>query len=168
MIDRVSKLTVVDSGASANLSEDALLQRIIAFVDENLLDLSGDYDQDVQFEQARSDEKRLGALSPFERKAFALSALLEQRLNEIMVEVEAGSADQITAIMRERKISFTAAMQVHAQGMQIPEELRLEINMCALTHANLASLFDWSVRHRFNEWSAFLIVRTGFVAYSYG
>lgn len=168
MIERVSKLTVIDSGASANLSEDALLHKLTTFVDENLIDLSGDYEQDVVLEQARSDEKRLGALSPFERKAFVLAALVEQLLNDIMVELEANSADQITAIMRERKISFMAATQIQMESMKLTDEKRAEINMCAMTHTNLVTLYDWSVRQRFNQWLDYLIVRSGFVVYTHG
>jgi hypothetical protein len=168
MTGRVSKLTVVDSGASANLTEDALLQRIITFIDQSLLDLEGDYEQDVVLEQARSDEKRLGVLSPFERKTFVLAALLEQRLNDTLVEIEANSADQITALMRERKISFMAATQAHMQDLKMPDEQRTEINMCAMTHTNLVTLYDWSVRQRFNQWTGYLIVRSGFVVYTHG
>lgn len=168
MTSRVSKLQVVDSGASVNLTDDALLQRIQTFVHENLLDLEGDYEADVVLEAPRSDERKLGNLSPFERKAFALTALLEQRLNDTLVEIEANSTEQITRIMRERKISFMQATQVYMQEVRMPDEQRAEINMCSMTHTNLVTLYDWSVRQRFNEWRSFLIVRSGFVVYCYG
>lgn len=168
MTSRVSKLQVVDSGASVNLTDDALLQRIQTFVHENLLDLEGDYEADVVLEPPRSDERKLGNLSPFERKAFALTALLEQRLNDTLVEIEANSTEQITRIMRERKISFMQATHVYMQEVRMPDEQRAEINMCSMTHTNLVTLYDWSVRQRFNEWRSFLIVRSGFVVYCYG
>lgn len=168
MTNRVSKLQVVDSGASVNLTDDALLQRIQTFVHENLLDLEGDYESDVVLETPRSDERKLGNLSPFERKAFAMTALLEQRLNDTLVEIEANSTEQVTRIMRERKINFMQATQVYMQEVRMPDEQRAEINMCSMTHTNLVTLYDWSVRQRFNEWRSFLIVRTGFVVYCYG
>lgn len=167
MTGRVSKLQLVDGGTSVNLTEDALMQRIQTFVHENLLDLEGDYEADVVLDQPRSDERKLGNLSSFERKAFALTALLEQRLNDILVDVEASSTEQITRVMRERKIGFMQATQIYMQEARMPDEQRREINMCAMTHTNLATLYDWSVRQRFNEWKAFLIVRHGFVVYSY-
>lgn len=167
-ITRVSKFTIVDSGATANLTEDALLQRIIDFItEENLLDLDGDYEQDVLLEQARSDEKRLGVLSPFERKAFVLTALLEQRLNDMMVETEASSAEQVTAIMRERKIGFIAASTIYTKDLKMDTAKRIEMNMCSMTHTNLVTLYDWSVRQRFNQWTMRMIVRNGFIVHGH-
>ncbi len=165
---RVSTLKVIDSGASASLTEDALLQRITSFIGENLLDLEGDFESDVLLEAARSDERRLGVLSPFEKRAFVLAALLEQRINDMLIEFEATSTEQVTRIMRERHMNFMQAASTYLQEARASEDNREELNMCAMTHTNLVTLYDWSVRQRFNEWKSFLIVRTGFVLYAHG
>ena len=164
MSDRVSKLQVVEN-TSPLIGEDSLLAKIEKFVGDELLDLAGDYEKDVDLEQPNSDEKRLGLLTAFERKSFVIGALLHQRIHDLMVEIEAQGAEEITKIMREQGKSFMQVMNERIPNM--PLDMRVELNQHAITHTNIVTLYDWSVRHRFNEWTAHLIVRTGFVVYSY-
>lgn len=166
--DRVSKLRVVETNTSANLTEDALLTDMVVFIGQHLLDLTGDYEEDIILEQPRSDERRLGLLTPFERKVFVLAALLEQNINDRLIDMEATSTERVSLLMRERKVNFHTAAQIYMQENRTPDDEREIINMSGLTHANLSSLYDWSVRRRYGEWKNFLIVRQGFCVYSHG
>lgn len=153
---------------AARITDESLLNDIHNFIHDNLLDLDGDPEADVVLEQARSDERKLGKLNSFERRAFVLTALLEQTLNDTLIDIEANSAERVAAIMRERKIGYMQAAHVFMQEHSVPEDRRLYINMCGMTHTNLVTLYDWSVRRRFNDWKSMLIVREGYVVHSYG
>lgn len=164
MIERVSKLHVIEN-ASPTIGEDSLLGRIEKFIGEELIDLSGDYEADVELEMPHGDEQKLGLLTAFEKKAFVLATLLEQRIQDLLVEIEAMGAETITRIMREQRVSFMQAMQQHMP--QMPVDQRAELNRHAITHTNIVTLYDWSVRQRYDEWTKMLIVRTGFTVYRY-
>lgn len=167
MTERVSKLRVIDNGTSPSATGEALLDQIHAFVSENIVDLSGEIENDVLLEQPRSDEKRLGVLTTFERRAFVIGALLEQHINDLLVEFEATATEQVSQMMRERRISFTQATQAYMTERRLPESQRVELNTASITHSNVVTLFDWSVRRRFNQWTSFLIVRHDFTVYSF-
>lgn len=161
---RVSKLHVIEN-ASPSIGEDSLLGRIEKFIGEELIDLTGDYEADIELEMPQGDEQKLGTLTAFEKKAFVLAALLDQRIRDLLVEIEASGTEAITRIMREQRISFMQAMQQHMP--QMPEEQREELNKHAITHTNIVTLYDWSVRQRYNEWTKMLIVRAGYMVYRY-
>jgi len=163
--ERVSKLHIVET-ASAALPPDSYLTLIEKFIDENLIDLEGDYEADIELEQPTSDERRLGVLTVFERKAFILGALVEQRVHDLMVELEAITVEKAADVIRKDKTSFYGAL--HTLGGQLDDDNRANLTRHILTGQNLATAYEWSVRQRFGEWNMRLVVRNGFVVYCYG
>ena len=171
MTERVSKLTLVDRTSSLQLNEDALLRRLQDFIiKHDLFDLDDDIEELIELELPRSDEIKLGMLSVFERRCFVLAAVLESTISDYVIDLQAGDAEKVTRVMRERSVPIHIAAQIIAAENKSPvsSETQAFINMCAITHSNIVSLYDWSVRARFEEWSRMLIVREGFTVYAHG
>lgn len=162
--DRVSKLHVLDG---ASKSQDPMLARFEQFVRDELLDLPDeDYLELIDLELAKPDEIVLGALTPFEKRCFALAQLVEQSIRDTLLEYEAAATEAMAKHIRENRVPLLSAMQHQMQ--HLPDEVRLDMNKRAITHTTLITSYDWSVRSRFNKWTGFLVVRKGFNVHVYG
>lgn len=166
MIDKILR---PDPLAFMSSPEDAFIQRVSIFLEENnILDLSGNPDDDVELEAAKPDEKLLGPLTPYEKNCFVMASLVNSTLEGFIVDKQAGDYERIVAYMRERNVSFThAANEIGSRSPIPPAEDRMFINAAAITHAHLMASYEWSVRQRYNSWLQRIIIRQGFVAYSY-
>lgn len=148
-------------------SEDAFLAHIKLFLAKK--DILDEYEHsDVQLEGATSDEKRLGELTLFEKECFVIGNLIGEIIHEELIEIEASGTDKIASIMRVERVPMAIAAQKYAQSNEVPEANRIFLNQCALTQGNLMSAYEWSVRSRFDMFTHRLIIRSGFIAYSYG
>jgi hypothetical protein len=167
MSDNVTHLKGL-SPLTSTSSADFLIKHTSEFLRENEILVEWSYD-DVDLEPARGDEIRLGKLTGLECDAYVLSVLLEQIVNDEMIELEASSTDLVARLMRQHKVSSHIAVEMMKNN---PTEY-MDNDQSALVSRVIwplhmtRSLFEFSVRHRFDEWRRLLIVRTGFVVHSY-
>jgi hypothetical protein len=166
--ENVTQLRVVPPVTTLT-TEDGLLQSIATFLrEQGILDEWSE--ADVELEPPTSDEAKVGELNGVERQLFVIGQLLQEVIKEEMIEVEASNSDKITAIMREKKVSMAEAASIFSQDHDnhMTEEQRWLLNQCSVTMGNVLTMYDWSVRTRFNQWDRAIIVRKDFVAYAYG
>jgi hypothetical protein len=148
-----------------------MLASIDVFLETHeLLDIAGDLEADIDLKPAKHDERRLGALMPFERRCYALSQLLEVQLKDMLGEVQVVTMEKATALMRSKKLPLHAALTELSQSGddQIDDDLMRTLNKLSATMAVTHQLYEFGVRSRYNEFGkTSLIVRTGYVAYTY-
>lgn len=162
--ERVSKLQVITGSGKYNVP---LLDNFEKFIRDELLDFGeGDYLQLLDLDVAQADEVPLGPLTSFESRCYALAQLVEQSIQDTLLEYEASATESMARYMREHKVPIMAAMQHQLQ--HLPQDIRLDMNKRAITHTTLMSVFDWSVRQRYNQWQRFLVVRKDFVVHCHG
>ena len=170
--DNVTKLdgagfTVITSGTN----EGSLLHAIESFLlKREILDDLENLDESVELEAARSDESKLGPLTQFERRCFVLGTVLQEIIKDELVNIETASADEITKLARARKMPMVQAAMEYASAhrITIEKDVQITLNACAVTSANVLTSYEWSVRQRYGCWLTPLIVRNGFVVYTYG
>lgn len=165
----VTHLKPIHTGLSAKKDAEGFLGELCNFVKEQGLILEWG-EEDIELDHARSDETKLGELNYFERELYILAQLLNQCIRDEMVEIQASNTDTIAAVMREKKISIEQAAQEIAQRGEenLDPETQAMILQLAVTSGTANSMFEWLVRSRHQEWTKRLIVRKGFIVYSYG
>jgi hypothetical protein len=167
--DKIHKLHTVPSG-SYEQTEGAYLTTIDVFLEaHNLMDLTGDVEADVELKAAKHDERRLGTLTPFERRTYALSVLLEVQLKDYLFELDANTMDAAVRLMREHKIPMHEAIAMHQKtSPSMSDEDMRAVNKLSVSMTHLAMMFEFSVRSRTNEFGKTrIIVRKGYVAYAF-
>lgn len=168
MEDKVVNLRVVPP-VTAVSTEDGILQSIATFLrEQGILDEWSE--DDVELETAQSDEAKVGELSAVERQFYIIGQLLNEVIKDELIEVDASNTDKITAIMREKKVSMAEAAQIFSGDREnhMTDEQRWFLNQASVTMGNVLTLFEWSIRTRYNQWDRGIIVRRGYVAYAYG
>lgn len=165
----------IDAGtfqtAGRGTDEGGYLRLIKDFLqDRGLFDTFDNLDEAVELENFRSDEKRLGRLTLFEKECFAIGSLLHEIINDEIVNVDVRHGEEVVKYAREHKMPMITAAQHFASEKQIiidPETQEL-LNICAISAANLLTSYEWGVRARYNVFDAPIIVRSGFIAFTYG
>lgn len=164
MSDNVSTLKVVP-GASVN--SDAFLQDVKAFLNE-ILEIDTVDDDCVSLEQPASDEVRLGKLTSEEKEIFILFSVLGVTIEDEMIELGAETAEKIAALARKNRIDVNQATQVYIAQQQAGDpDLQNYLMRLIATHAMLRTLYEWKVRRRLGAWNNEMIVRNGFMVYSF-
>jgi hypothetical protein len=165
--ENVTPFKVV-TGITRDTSDEAgIVGYIKSFLAEN--ELLDDFDEAVvELEAAASDESRLGRLNEFEKNMFIIATIMQDVAEQEAKNLEADNLEKITAIMRAKAMTFNEAMAHFVQNNSDANDALLPIRQAVVTRATAGSLYEFSVRSRFNCWSSNLIVRYGFIVYSYG
>lgn len=159
---KITQLRAVAGG------EKGAASRLRTFVADKLM---SEWDEDdVTLEAASPDERKIGTLNAVEREAYVIGQLLQQVLRIALVEIEANSTDKIAGIMRTRQVGMGEALQIFRDTSteHLADEDQDFLNQCALTIGKSMTDYEWSLRERYNIWRGQLIVRSGYVAYTYG
>ncbi len=173
MTDNVTPFTLVPKTSKPSASVDMGGHSFIDALEELLvsegikLEFTVD---DVDLDMAEPDERRLGALNAYERRAFITGSVLQEYIRVEINDADAHTAQAIADLMREKKIDHQTALIEHAQSREtpMPPEVQRRLNVASVAAANLLPAYEWSLRNRYDEWMKPLIVRREFEAYSYG
>lgn len=166
--DNITKLQAIPKGTPAAITEEAFIEHLSAHIRDN--DILDDWDEsDVELDQPSSDEKKLGELNQLERRCFVIGRLMRQILSEEIIDIHAANTDTMASIMRERRVSIEVAAQIVMSDSDkyLDPDTSATLVQIATTATVANSMFDWLVRSRFGVWPTHVIVRSGFIAYSY-
>lgn len=164
MSAEITQFQAKDAGAT---DPESILAKVEEFITANeLFELHGSIEEDVELETPRSDEKKLGRLTLFEQKCFVYGTLLDTYLKDVVIDMEVGAANEITEIMRNEKVMMNKAMELYMQRRN-KDPNYTHLNKAASTLTFVMSAYEWSVRSRFDFFEGKIIVRTGFNAFRY-
>lgn len=167
----VTQLKTAPKGIPINADDGGYLQSLIDFVEVNAL---FEYDPDatdvLELVPAKPDETRVGNLSVFETKCFTLFQLAKTTCDEILLEAEITTHERIAYHMRSSNMSHSEALAHVTKPESHPLYAfgqRAVLNQLGCVLSAARNAYDFSVRSRFNEFENELIVRKGFIAYSF-
>lgn len=173
MNDNVKKLGVIPATIRNDSDATGIFSQIKKSInDEDLLGIDPEaWIDEIDLEHAQSDERYLGALTTIEREMYIVQLLLTDAARSILIEFEAANSERVAAVMREKRIGPDQAahyvMEENSNKGFITDADRIYMNKCGSYAAVCSSLYTYSVRERFNEYSAHIIVRAGFILYSF-
>lgn len=172
MIDNVTRLDGGTFQTIGSSSDEGGYLRVIKdfLVDRGLFETFDTLDEAVELENSKHDERKLGRLTLFEKESFAIGSLLNEIIRDEVVNADVHHAEEVIQFARENKMPMIQAAMHFAQNRQITIEPETQeiLNVCATTAVNLLSGYEWSVRARHNVFDKPIIVRTGFIAFTYG
>jgi len=166
--DKITRLKTVPIGPAIDASPDALVDRLSTMLREN--GILEEWDEtDIDLDPPSSDEIRIGELNHLERSLFIIGRLTGQILSEEILEVQVTQTETMTKIMRAQKVPAEQAAAIIAQdpAKYLDPATSSQLMQIATSSAMATASFEWMIRSRFNVWPSYVIVRSGFVAYSY-
>ena len=166
MTDNVVGLKIAGSNSSPILPEDSYLKSILDVLKKHEI-IDGLTDTDVGLEPALSNELLLGPLTTTEKTCFITGMVLHQLVKDELVEAEAMAMTRIVDIMHDKKIPMAQAQQIFARDTGMPTSTLSYITLCTMANHNLMSMYEWGLRSRYSMWSAPLIIRAGYRAFTY-
>lgn len=165
--EKVTPFKVVPTITRDTADSDGLTDYLKAFLRKKELLVEFD-ENDVELEVAASDEHRLGRLNEFEKDMFIIATLLQDVADQHAKNLEVDNLEKITAIMRSKGLTFNDAMADFVQNNSEMGEALFPIRQAMAVRFTAGSLYEFSVRSRFDCWAGTLIVRRGYIVYTYG
>ena len=146
-----------------SLPDEGFLASLIKYImDNDLIDLEGDWLQDVELLPPEPGEKKLGTLSLFESQMFAIAMLAQEIIQDIMIEAQAQTAETAARLMRQQK---HRAGEMPMQQQMITEEDRVYLNELSVVFHLARASYEFSTRVRLECFDSLLTIRDGYTVY---
>ena len=146
------------------LPQDGFIAALVRYViDNELIDLEGDWVNDVELIQPEANERHLGKLNLFESQMYALAMYSQEIIQDVVIDAQAQTAEAAAKLLRQHK--HNADGETVMQTTVLTEDDRVYLNQLSMVFHLSRACYEFSARARFDCFDAMLTVGEGFNLY---